>query len=400
MPHASLTLLLALITMVGPLGIDTYLPSFHAIGAHFGVSQLVVQQTLSLYIGGMAVMMLFYGTLSDSFGRRRVMLISLVLFGLASAAAAMATSAGMLVGVRALQGLTAGAGMVIARAMVQDRYSGGDAQRMMALILMVFSIAPAIAPVIGGWLQTFWGWRSVFVFLALFALALLVAGHRLLPETLPPAERQPFRLGVIVRNYGRALGRPRFLAMCLAIGLTFCGLPLYVGSAAAYVMDILHQPETAFGWLFLPLVSGLVAGSALASRLAHRVPAARMVLIGFAIMALATGWSATYTALSTAAVPWAVLPFALYTFGLSLASPGMTVLTLGEFPELRGLAASMQGFVQMMIFSLVSGLLAPLLYDSAFKLAVGHAVGVLLGMAVWGLAARRGSARAVANITV
>ena len=398
MPHAFLTVLLALITMVGPLGIDTYLPSFHAIGAEFGVPQLVVQQTLSLYIGGMAVMMLFYGTLSDSFGRRRVMLVSLVAFVLTSVAAVLAPSAGALVLIRALQGLSAGAGLVIARAMVTDRYQGSDAQRMMALILMVFGVAPAIAPIIGGWLQATWGWRSVFVFLAVFGALLMAASLRVLPETLPLNERQPFRFGVIVRNYGRALSSGRFMLMCLAFGLVFCGLPLYVGSAAAYVMDILHQPETAFGWLFLPLVGGLVLGSALASRLSHRIQPPRMVRIGFAIMVVAVGWSVAYTSLFTAAVPWAVMPFALYTFGLSMASPGMTVMAMEEFPQLRGLAASMQGFVQMLTFALVTGVVAPLLYSSALNLALGHAVGVAAGMAVWWVAARgRGAAAATSD---
>ncbi|MBN9411980.1 MAG: multidrug effflux MFS transporter [Burkholderiales bacterium] len=388
MSTSLLTLLLALITMVGPLGIDTYLPSFHAIGADFGVSQLVVQQTLSLYVGGMAVMMLFYGTLADSFGRRRVMLVSLVAFVLTSLAAVFAASAGQLVLVRALQGLAGGAGMVIARAMVTDRYQGGEAQRMLALILMVFGVAPAIAPVIGGWLQATWGWRSVFVFLTVFGALLLAASWRVLPETLPVAARQPFRLGVIVRNYVAVLSRGRFMLMSLAFGLVFCGLPLYVGSAAAYVMGILGQPETAFGWLFLPLVGGLVSGSALASRLARRLPPARMIRLGFAVMVAAVGWSVAYTFFFKAAVPWAVLPFGLYTFGLSLASPGMTVMAMDEFPELRGLAASMQSFVQMLAFSLITGLVAPLLFGSALWLALGHVAGVLLGMAVWWMGTR------------
>ena len=388
MPTFLLTLILALLTMVGPLGIDTYLPSFHAIGADFGVSQLVVQQTLSVYVGGLAVMTLFYGTLSDSFGRRRVMLVSLGLFALASAAAAVAPSAGWLVFLRGLQGAAGGAGMVIARAIVQDKFKGAEAQRMMALIMMMFGVAPAIAPMIGGLLQSVWGWRSVFVFLTVFTVLLLAGGARVLQETLPANQREPFRAGVILRNYGRAFGRPRFMLMSAAIGLAFCGLPIYVGSAAAYVMDILHQPETAFGWLFLPLVGGLVSGSAVASRLARRLAPRRLVGIGFFIMTVAVGWSVAYTAVFTAAVPWAVLPFAVYTFGLSLASPGMTIMTMDEFPELRGLAASVQSFVMMMFFTIITGFIAPLLYSSAFKLSIGHAVGVAAGMALWIFAAR------------
>ena len=383
MQTAFLTVVLALLTMVGPLGIDTYLPSFHAMGSEFGVSQLVVQQTLSVYIGAMALMMLFYGTLSDSFGRKPVMLASLAVFTTTSLVAAFAPSMQALIVIRGLQGLSAGAGMVIARAMVQDRFSGHDAQRMMALITMVFGLAPAIAPLIGGLLQTTLGWRSVFVFLALFGGGLLLAGWRGLPETLPPALRQPFRTGVIARNFGTVLRHARFMQMSMAIALLFSGIGLYVGSAAQFVMGILHQPETAFGWLFFPLVGGLVAGSALASRLSHRVPTPRLIGWGFAISACGVALAVGYNLLWIAATPWAVMPVMVYTFGLALAAPGMTVAALSLFPALRGLAASVQGFVQMMTFAAVTGVAAPLLYDSALKMAIGHAVALAIGIALW-----------------
>lgn len=383
MPRHALTIVLALLTMVGPLGVDAYLPSFHAIGAAFGASPLAVQQTLSLYIAGMSVMTLFYGTLSDSFGRRPVMLASLVLFTLTSILAALSTSIGMLVAVRVLQGLSAGAGMVIARAMVQDRFQGGEAQRMMAMITMVFGVAPVLAPVLGGWLQATLGWRSVFWGLALFGAGLWAVSRRMLHETLPPGKRTPFDLRSITGNYLRSMASSRFMLMCAGIGLAFCGVPLYVGSAAAYIMDILHLPETAFGWLFMPMVGGLMLGSAAAGRYAHRVPAERMVRLGFVVMAFGVALSVVYTSLFVPAVPYAVLPFMFYTFGLSLASPSMTVIALSIFPDMRGLAASMQGFVQMALFALVSGLVAPMVFDSAAGLAWTHALLLAAGIGFW-----------------
>ena len=388
MSNTALTLVLALLTMIGPLGIDTYLPSFPALVAEFGVTPLVIQQTLSVYMFGLAVMTLFYGTLSDSFGRRRVMLTSLGLFAIASLACAFAPSAQALIGLRLLQGLAAAAGMVIARAMVQDRFQGAEAQRTMALMTMVFGLAPAIAPLIGGWLQAAHGWRSVFVFLALFSGGLLVAGWKGLPETLPVAKRSRFHLGEIAGNYVRVLRHRRFMAKSLAIALVFCGLPLYVGSASAFVMGILHQPETAFGWLFFPIVGGLMSGSALASKLARRVSTHRMIRDGFLLMALAVGLSVAGNALWQPRLPWVMLPLTLYTFGLAIATPGMTIRTLDLFPQLIGMAASMQGFMLMLLFSIVTGFVAPLLFDSAFKLALGHAVGTGLGIGLWLLAAR------------
>ncbi len=391
-----LTVVLALITMVGPLGIDTYLPSFPAIGAEFGVPPAVVQQTLSVYIMGLAVMMLFYGTLSDSFGRRRVMLISMAFFTLFSAFAIFAPSAGALVFIRGLQGLAAGAGIVISRAMVQDRFSGSDAQRITSMIMMVFGIAPALAPLIGGWLQAHFGWRANFVFLTGFTALLLLAAIKGLPETLPASKRQPFHLKIILANYAKTLRHGRFMAMAFAIALVFGGLPLYVGSAAAFVMGILHQPETAFGWLFLPLVGGLVSGSAVAGRLAHSVRMETLIKSGFMVMAVAVTGGVLYNLFFTASVPWAVIPLGVYTFGVALATPGMTVRTMETFPEMRGMASSMQGFVQMMLFAIITGVVAPLIFDSALKIAVAHAVVAFAGIVLW-LAVSRQRVVAVAQ---
>ena len=145
-----LTWILAGLAMVGPLAIDTYLPSFPAIVQDFNASPLLVQQTLSFFLFTFAFMMLFYGTLSDSFGRRPVILVSLVLYVIASVGAALAPSLGWLLAWRVLQGLSAGAGSVIGRAIVQDRYSGAAAQKILSHIMMVFALAPAIAPVLGG----------------------------------------------------------------------------------------------------------------------------------------------------------------------------------------------------------------------------------------------------------
>lgn len=390
MKDSRLILVLALLTMVGPLGIDTYLPSFPSIARSFAVSPVVVQQTLSVYLLCMASMMLFYGTLSDSFGRRPVLVVAMGLFTLSSLAALWAPSAGALIAIRGVQGLAAGAGGVVARAMVQDHFKGHDAQRATAVMMMVFGLAPALAPVLGGWLEASLGWRSIFVFLAAFGALMLLMCLRVLPETLPRAQRTPFALGPIAANYARCMRHPRFMLMSLSLAFLFSGVALYIGSAAAFVMGILHQSETAFAWLFVPMIGGMMLGSAVSSRFAHRVAESRLIGLGFALMLVAVAWGVAYTATQVARVPYAVLPIGLYTFGLALAMPGMSVQTLNLFPRMSGLAASLQGFIQMFLFALVSGLVAPLLFDSAFALAAGHAVGVLMGVALWGWAMRVG----------
>ncbi|GAA4329352.1 multidrug effflux MFS transporter [Pigmentiphaga soli] len=383
MPHFALTVVLALLTMVGPLGIDAYLPSIPAIAREFGATDLLVQQTLSFYVGGMSVMMLFYGTLSDSYGRRPVVLVSLALYCIASVAAALAPGVVPLIVVRALQGLCGGAGTIIARAMVQDRFRGHEAQRMMAMITMVFGVAPALAPIIGGWLEATLGWRWVFAFLALFAAAMWFTSRAVLAETLPPEQRMPFRPGPIAASYRRLLSEPRFMLRVIGYAFVFSGVGLYVGSAPAFMMNILHQPPTAFAWLFIPLVSGIMSGSAVAGRLSGRVGPDRLIRAGFAIMVCAVAINVAYSALADVRLPYAVMPMFVFTFGMSLAAPGMTVLSLSVFSDMRGLAAAMQGFTQMMVFALISGLLAPQLFDSALHIALGHAAGLAIGIAAW-----------------
>jgi DHA1 family bicyclomycin/chloramphenicol resistance-like MFS transporter len=386
--HRLLTVVLACLGMVGALAIDTYLPSMPEIGRAFAVGPVAVQQTLSVFLFTFAFMMLFYGTLSDSFGRRPVILIALTVYTLASVGAAVAPTFGWLLACRALQGLAAGAGSVMGQAIVQDRFAGAQAQKMMSHIMMVFGLAPAIAPVLGGWLQVTFGWRSTFVFLALFGALMMVLCYRLLPESLPPEKRHPFHLGAIARNYLKVLRDQQFLLLSLSVGMAFGGLSLYIGSAANFVMEILHLPETGFGWMFIPLIAGMVIGSAWGGKRSAKFAPGTMVWIGYGAMALAAALNVGYNALFAAEVPWAVLPLMIYTFGLAVAMPAIQVRALALFPDNRGLAASMMSFIQMMSFALVSGLVAPLLFDSAFKLACGVMAGLVLGFVSWRLSLR------------
>ncbi|MES2741213.1 MAG: multidrug effflux MFS transporter [Pseudomonadota bacterium] len=388
-----LTLILAGLTMVGPLAIDTYLPSFPAIAHSFQASPLLIQQTLSAFLFCYAFMMLFYGTLSDSFGRRPVILVSLLLYIAASAGAALAPSYGWLLACRIVQGLAAGAGSVVGRAIVQDRFEGAAAQKILSQIMMVFGLAPAIAPVLGGWLQVSFGWRAIFWFLAAFGAVMALAMQRLLPESLPPAQRQAFHLGAIASNYWKVLCHRHFVLVSIAVGMAFGGFALYIGSAAYFVIDILHLPETAFAWLFIPLISGMVLGSAMSARWASRYSQVGLIGTGYALMTIAALVNILYNSYFAATVPWAVLPLFLYSFALSIAMPPMTLIALNHFPNNSGLASSMQSFIQMLLFALVSGLVAPLLFDSALKLAYGVMAGLVLSLACW-LLAQAGSGRA------
>jgi DHA1 family bicyclomycin/chloramphenicol resistance-like MFS transporter len=368
-----LTLLLAGLAMIGPFSIDTYLPSFPDIARGLAVNELLVQQTLSVYLVSFAFMMLFHGTLSDTFGRRPIILIALVVYACASVGAAWSPTLHWLLFFRGLQGMSAGAGVVIGRAIVRDRMMGADAQRALAQITMVFGLAPAGAPIIGGWLQSAFGWRSVFVFLCILAVVLLVVAWHKLPETLLHEARQPLHPGTIATNYATVLRSARFALLALSVGLGFAGFGLYIASAPYFVMQLLGLPETAFAWLFIPMVSGLVGGAWVASRCAHTVVPGRMIRHGYTFMGIGAAINMLYNLAYPPTLPWAVLPLTVYTFGLALVMPSVTLRILDLFPGMRGLAASLQSFVQTAVFAGISAI-APLFFGSGFKLSCGLAL--------------------------
>lgn len=375
-----LSFVLGGLAMVGPFATDTYLPSFPSMAAHYGVSALAMQQTLSVYLFCYAFMMLFYGTLSDSFGRRPVILWALTIFGLSSLGATWAPSFEWLLICRVLQGLSGGAGMVVGQAVVRDLLQGASAQRMLAHIMMVFGIAPAVAPVIGGYLNVSLGWQANFFFLAAVAVVLISMTLWQLPESLKRSERHPFEIKTLVANYWMALRNRPYRWGVMAAGFCFSGLTLYVSSAANFVIEVLKLNETSFAWLFLPMIGGVVIGSAFSARLAHRVPTTRLVAAGLGLMLAASVANLFYSALFVVAVPWAVVPIFVLTFGMAVALPGLSMLTQGLIPRHRGLAASLQNFFQMLIFGIMSGFFAPAVFGRPQALAAVVLAGVLLAI--------------------
>lgn len=376
--------LLAGLSALGPFSIDTYLPSFHAIGEQLQATPLEVQQTLSAYLLPFALMTLWHGALADAFGRRRVILVTLACFALASLGCAFATRIEHLWLLRGLQGITAGAGIVISRAIVRDLFDGPPAQRLMSHITMMFAFAPAIAPLIGGQLQALFGWRSVFVFLALMTAALALVCWRLLPETLPPERRQSLRPGYLARTYRKVLTSPRFLLACGALACNFAGFFLYVLSAPMFLMTHLGIAETGFLWLFGPTMCGLLTGSWLSGRLAGRLSRQRTIRLGYGVMGAAALANLAINLLLPPGLPWSVLPLPLYTLGMSLAMPCLTLYALDPFPEQRGLAASCQTFLQSAFNGVAAGLIAPALWGSTLGLALGMAgLMALGGLSAW-----------------
>lgn len=386
-----LAFILGALAMFGPFSIDTVFPAFPAMAQDLGVGKLAMQQTISLYLLGYAAMSLFHGPISDAIGRRRVILAGIVIFTAASVGAALAGDMTTLLAWRVVQGLSAGVGLIVGRAVVRDYLDGDDAQRLMSQISMIFGVAPAIAPVIGGWLLGWSDWRGIFWFLAAFGVFLLVLTMGWLPETHPPARRLPLHPLGLAKGYGEILSNHRFRLLALAGTLNFGALFVYIASAPAFVLDLLHLGERDFVWFFAPTIGGMMLGAFVSGRAAGRMSGPRLVEWGFACGGAAALYNIFYNLLFPApSLPWAVLPTALCAFGIALVFPILTLAILDMYPRQRGGASSMQAFVGLLSNALIAGLLSPLVSDSGLHLAVTSAAFTAVAYGLWRLAVRAG----------
>ncbi|OWY37399.1 Bcr/CflA family drug resistance efflux transporter [Xenophilus sp. AP218F] len=387
--HFGLAILLAALSTLGPFSIDTFLPAMPAIGASLAVSPLQMQQALTVYLFCYAVMMLWHGSISDAVGRRPVVLATTLLFSLASIGCALSDSLGQLLLFRALQGLCGGAGLVVGRAIIRDKLDGAAAQRLMSQVTMLFSLSPAIAPVVGGWLYGAFGWHSIFVFMAVVGLALFLMCWFGLEETHGHEARQPLKARYLLANYLQVGRKREFQLLTAAVSFNFAGFFLYIPSAPVFLLQHLHLKPTQFLWMFGPAVAGIMFGAYLSGRMAGFVSQKDIVSRGYALMFIAAAGNLAYNLLaSQASMPWAVLPLALYTTGMSLVAPSITLTLMDQFPSLRGTTSSLQGFFQTMMSSLVAGLIAPLVWGSPLSLALAM-TGMLLAGFGFRMAYRR-----------
>ena len=382
-PRWALAVLLALLGMLGPFSIDTYLPAFSGIATALGATPVEMQQTLSAYLLGFAFMSLFHGALSDSFGRRPVVLWGIAMFTLASAGCALAQDIGQLVLFRALQGLSTGAGIVVSRAVIRDMFPPAQAQRVMSQVTIYFGVAPAVAPIVGGWLYVHAGWHSIFWFLTAVGVALWTANYRLLPETLHRDQRQPFNVQHLLRGYWQLGSSPRFLLLALASGVPFNGMFLYVLAAPAFLGIHMGLTPTQFFWFFVLTISGIMGGAWVSGRMAGRLPPQRQIRHGFLVMLVMSVINLGANLLLPVHVSWALLPIALFAFGWALMVPVVTLLVLDLYPERRGMASSLQAFVGSTANGLVAGVIAPLVMHSTILLATASLLMMGIGLLAW-----------------
>ncbi len=370
-------------SMLAPFSVDTYLPSFPAIQSEFLVGQAAMQQTLSLYLVAFAFTTLIYGPLSDAFGRRPVVIGGLVLYVLTSIGCALAPDYPTLLAMRIGQGLTASAGIVVGRAVVRDAFAGARAQQVMARVMLIFALAPAVAPIVGGVLHAAFGWRAVFWLLAVLGALVALLAWRCMPETLAADQRQSVHPVKISRQYGMALSRGGFMVLVISFAFAFAGMFLYIAGAPLLVFEHLGLGPEDFAVVFLPLVGGVMTGTFLSGQLAHRLGPLHSVHRGMAVLALAALLNAAARAWLPLE-PWTVIgPLALYAGGMAFALPALTVLALDYFPRNRGMASAVQSFVQTGGNALVAGLVVPLVGATATAMAGANVVFAAIALLLW-----------------
>ncbi len=388
-PHF-FTVLVACLSMLAQFSIATYMPAFDAMARDLGVGPVEMQHTLTAYLLPFAFMVAWHGAISDAIGRRRMILAGLALYALGSLLCAFTSSITVLYLGRAIQGFSAAIGVIVGRAMVCDCYDGPAAQRQMALVSILYALAPALAPVAGGWLLLWTGWRSIFLFLAVLITALLAVSWWWLPETLPPAKRHSLHPIALARAYAEALTHRQFLLFTLGNAGVNMAIYLYVYSAPMFVTVHLGLNAQSFAWLFVPIVVGMVLGSLIGHRMAGRISPLRSVAIGHGVMLVAGVFNIALAALHPPGLPWSVLALPVFSIGMMITQPGLQLLALDCLPHRGGLASSGYVATQQILNALSVSLLIPVLMGSTLHLALGMlALQLLGGLTVW-VAHRRG----------
>jgi MFS transporter, DHA1 family, multidrug resistance protein len=379
----ALTALLAGLSAIGPLTTDMYLPSLPDIALALDSSTAQVQLTISTYLIGFAVGQVVYGPVSDRHGRKPVLLTAIALYCAASLACALATSIHMLIAARALQALGGSGGIVLARAMVRDLYSGTRAGRELSVIGSVMALAPVLAPVAGGVLQTGFGWRSVFFTLVVAGLAAAAFVWRMLPETLVQRAAEPVSPSSIARSYRVVARNPAYLAYLGLATASFAGLFAWISGTSFVLQNLYGLSPFAFGVAFAAGSIGYMAGSMLSAQLTRWFGLDGIIGIGGVLVAIGGLGMIAAVALGFTSAASLVVPMAVYLAGMGMVLPQSLAGAMTPFPERAGAASSLLGFIQQSVAAVCGAVVGVLLGQSAWPLAASVAIAGCATLALW-----------------
>ena len=337
-------LLLGALTMFGSVAMDMYLPALPHIAQVLRAGPAAAQATISIFLLGLAVGQLGFGPLSDRWGRRAPILVGVALFVGASALCAVVTDARVLIGLRLVQAVGSCAGMVIARAVVRDRYEDHEVLHVFSLLTLVFGLAPVLAPLVGGWVMAVAGWRAIFGVQAAFGLAVGAIAFWRLEESRSEATRLKAMGERPLQSYLTLLRERRLVGYLLTASLSGAALFSYITAAPAVVMGVFGIPAAHFGWVFGVNSAGLVGASQLNARLARRVPA-RTLLLGAILVAIAAAAVLMIDALTGWGGLWGVLvPLFVVIAGFGMSQPNAGAEALKVDRTRAGATSALLGF--------------------------------------------------------
>jgi len=356
--------LLGVLIAIGPLSIDMYLPSFPMVELALGGRPGSVEFTLASFFIGLTLGQLFYGPLSDRFGRKPPLYFGLALYTLASIGCALAPSIPLLTLGRFLQGLGGCAGIIIPSAIVRDRCSARESARAFSLLMLVMGLAPILAPLLGGWILIEWNWRGIFCVLASFGAVCLIAIRLSLAESHDTAHESPLRLKAVLLNYGRLLKNNAFLGYALGGGLAMSGMFAYIAGSPFVLIKLYGVSPQNYGWFFGVNAFGLIASSQINARLLKRFPATFLLRRALWIPAI-TGILLAFLAFSgLISLPWFVICFFCFVSSLGCIIPNSTASALATHGQQAGTAAALSSALQF-FFATLAGSMVGLMHDGS-----------------------------------
>lgn len=368
-----LILLLGALAACGPISVDMYLPSMPSIAQGFGVDQAAVQLTLTVFMVGFACGMLLYGPLSDAYGRRRLLLAGTAIYALAGLGCALSPSIGVLIGLRFVQALGAGAAAVLARAIARDAHAPSEAARVMSVLGIVTAVGPLVAPLVGGQLLLLGGWRAVFVLLSLYGLVSLWPVISRIPETWPPEKRAPAALRNSVRAYLAILRDPLSLGYLLCGCLSFAAMFAYISGTPFVYIEYFHVSPQHYGLLFAVNIIGMVAFNVFNSRFVGRLGTLRITRVVGTLHALAAVATAVVALSGLGGLP--ALAASLFLVVSTVAVLGANCVTelMHRYSSAAGAAAALFGALQFLTGSVIGSLVG------VFSTGTPASMGLLIG---------------------
>ncbi|MDN3682470.1 Bcr/CflA family multidrug efflux MFS transporter [Vibrio tapetis subsp. quintayensis] len=371
-----------------PLAIDMYLPAMPSIAKDLGVTAGEVQITLTAYTAGFAIGQLLHGPLADSYGRRPVLIIGVVLFAIASMVSATTTGIDSLTWIRAAQGFAGAAAAVVIQAVVRDMFDREDFARAMSFVTLVMTVAPLVAPMIGGHLAIWFGWRSIFWVLAIFSAVVIAAVMWKIPETLAEENRQPLRVRSTFTNYFKLLSNPVAMGLILSSSFSFAGMFAFLTAGAFVYIGLYGVSPDEFGYLFGLNVVCLIGMTSLNGRIVKKMGSHWMLRFGLFLQLLAgvglvVGWVLDLGL-------WGIVPFVMLFVGtISTIGSNSMALLLSGYPTMAGTASSLAGTLRFGTGSIIGAVVAVMPSDSAAPMVFVMSLCALLSALFYWLLGRK-----------